>query len=299
MVHPYCTKGFAESLPHIGIAEEISAWGTHVLDRPILHTNDRDCCGVYPLIQFGRNIDFTAGLQHLNDRGYISGTFVLTEDQLKEIPKDLLHHVKPFKPHYVARSGINAYTRYHRRYVSKANRQVETGILDLKTHLDDWIKLYDYTANRHHFSSMHRFPRIHHETLATLEGITSIGAWVNDELVSAHIWAHDDRSAHSHLVASTEKGYETNAAYAVNDFSLKHFRSLDMINFGGSAGFDGKMDGLARFKSGFCNDIIQSYVIGIILNQPQYAQLSQQPSTFFPAYRDPFLTQEVHHEHSR
>ena len=298
MMHPYCTKEFAESLPHIGMAEAVPSWGTHVLRRPISNTPYFDSCGVYPITQF-QTTSLDDGIQHLKNLGLISCTLVLTEDQLKTIPANRWHHLKPFKPHYIARSGIKAYTRYHRRYVSKAARQVDVGLLDLNSHLDEWIELYTYTADRHNFSPLHRFPNGHHETLASLNGITAVGAWVDQKLVSAHIWAHDQSTAHSHLVASNEQGYDTNAAYAVNDFSLNHFRHLNIVNFGGSAGLDGQLDGLARFKSGFCNDVMQSYIAGIILDPEIYATLSPKATPFFPAYRDPFLLSEVPHEHSR
>ena len=299
MPHPYCTREFAESLPHIGQASHVPAWGTYALIRDINNSNHKDICGIYPITRLGDQINFQAGIDQLRNDGFVSITLVITPDQLSKIPSNLVDHLKPFKQHYIAKSGIRAYTRYHRRYVTKANKQVRTEILDLAVHLNDWINIYDHTADRNHFSAMHRFLRSHHETLATLNGITAIGAWLDDQLVSAHIWACDDRSAHSHLVASNDLGYKTNAAYAVNDFSLNHFRNMDIINFGGSAGLDGQLDGLARFKSGFCNDVAQSYIVGIILDQKKYKDLSPAQTTFFPAYRDPFLKQEVLHEHTR
>jgi hypothetical protein len=127
--------------------------------------------------------------------------------------------------------------------------------------------------------------------LANLEGVTTIGAWVGDDLVSAHIWARDDDCVHSHLAASSELGYATGAAYAVNHASIAHFSNARVINLGGNAGrLDDPNDGLARFKAGFADGTAQSYLCGAVLRPRDYEQLvdlfeANGPRDYFPAYR--------------
>jgi len=79
----------------------------------------------------------------------------------------------------------------------------------------------------------------------------------------------------------------------VNDASVNHFASLELLNFGGGAGtVDLAEDGLARFKRGFCNDLATAYLCGAVLDHDRYRELVQKkgvpPDTlFFPAYRAP------------
>lgn len=129
--------------------------------------------------------------------------------------------------------------------------------------------------------------------LQSQAGITAIGAWLADELVSAHVWVSDGRYVHSHLAASSDAGYKAGAAYAVYDASLRAFPAAELLNLGGGAGIgDDPDDGLARFKRGFANDSAQSYICGEILDRTRYEALSQYGGTggevtFFPAYRRP------------
>lgn len=295
MTHPYATVAYAQALSHWGNATWVPQWKTSVITRPI-EGSGFDAAGNYPFCVLAEDIDFIAGLEHLRAEGAIAVTLVLNEYHRPAL-ESLKPHVnllKPFKTHYVynREKGPIIYQTHHQRALKKAYKQVRVEVLDLKTHGNQWQALYDYLINELHLAGLHAFPAAHHHALAEMEGITAIGAWIEDELVSAHIWAGDGNTQHSHLVASNAKGYECRAGFAVNDFSIGHFTNARLLNFGGGAGNnDDASDGLVRFKRGFANDTAESYLCGIILDPVRYQLLTtsrnKTNSEYFPAYRAP------------
>jgi hypothetical protein len=224
----------------------------------------------------------------------ISVTLVLDDfhrPQLAEL-KRYFSVVNPFKSHHVLRNpSIFAYGKHHRYEVRRALAKVSVRLFDLSHHLSEWSSLYADLTGRHGFSGVHDFPSSHFDALCLLDGTQAIGAWLEDRLVSAHIWMSDGKYVHSHLAASSSDGYASRAAYAVNDASIRHFQGADLLNFGGAAGAgDDPCDGLARFKRGFANDLAPAFICGAVLDRPRYDELARRtaapPDTlFFPAYR--------------
>lgn len=292
LVHPYKTMKYAQSLAHWGEAFYVDAWQSPVILRKI-DGGGFDAAGVYPFCVLPKDADIAAGLARLKEHGAVSVVLVLDDFHRPQIQTLEPHFslLRPFKTHYVhdPKKGEVSYDSHHRRSLRKAQKQVKIGVLDLSKDWQNWHALYDYIIKDMGLTGLHAFPTAHHQVLFHLEGITAIGAWAGDELASAHIWAEDGETIHSHLVASNAKGYETRAAYAVNDFSIKHFSAAKIINFGGGAGIDNSEDdGLARFKRGFANDTAQSYLCGAVLDAEKYNELSSGKKTdYFPAYRVP------------
>jgi hypothetical protein len=161
--------------------------------------------------------------------------------------------------------------------------------------LDAWINAYSKIVRRHGLDAMHLLPQIHHETLAALPEVTALGAFIDDRLVSGHVWIRAGQWVRPHLAASSQVGLAVGAAYAVNEFALRHFGDCELINFGGTPGalgvpLDPAADGLIRFKRGFCNAVAPSYIAGAVLNPKAYDALCARAQestagTFFPAYR--------------
>lgn len=292
MIHPYATPAYAASLSHWGTPLMVPAWGTTVIVRDIGQSY-RDAAGTYPFAALGNASDIAAGLDFLHRQGMVSVVLVLDAFHCPPLEEMKKHFalLKPFKTHYVHRRDAEPvdYDAHHRRALRRALQHVRVGPLDLKRDWKQWQALYDVLIAKLNLNGLHAFPAGHHSALGDILGMSAIGAWSGDELVSCHVWASDGTFAHSHLVASNDKGYECQAAYAINDYSLKHFADHKIINFGGGAGLgDGEGDGLARFKRGFANATAQSYLCGAILDKQRYAELSAGKVTeFFPAYRAP------------
>lgn len=291
MRHPYATPEYAATLSHVGKPFEVPEWGTHVIVRPIAGGAE-DVVGCYPIAVLNQDADVLGGLERLKAAGFVSATLVCDDWHRPDHMRGF-DIVREFKSHYYMHKGpghsfAGGYYPHqeHRRKIRRSKRDVVCREIDLKTHLDEWIALYDTLVRRHILTGVHAFPRDSFKALADIQGITAVAGFVGDEMVSCNIWAVHEGRAHSHLVASNEKGYELRAAYAVTDFSIRHFADCDVINLGGSAGTGDKEDGLAQFKRGFSNATAPAWLCGAILNRDAYDLLSAGKTTdYFPEYR--------------
>jgi hypothetical protein len=304
MIHPYATEAYARSLSHWGEAVHVPEWGCHViaLDTPgardtpgALDTiGSKDAAGTYPLAIMSPDADLAGGLESLRRLGMVSVTLVLDEYHRPplEVLRKHFHVVNPFKTHHIHRNSLPfAYGKHHRYELRRALRQVSVRQFELGSHLPEWASLYADLTRRHELGGVHDFPPSHCEALVRLPGTTSIGAWMDGKLVSAHLWVSDGTFVHSHLAASNGDGYAAGAAYAVYDASISHFAEAELLNFGGGAGSsDDAHDGLSRFKKGFANEAVPAYICGAILNEARYHELVRRrgvptDTLFFPAYR--------------
>ncbi|MBS1189579.1 MAG: hypothetical protein H6R10_1371 [Rhodocyclaceae bacterium] len=296
MTHPYATQAYARSLSHIGAALMVPEWNTAVLTRKI-DAVQRDACGPYPITILPPDADLAGGINRLlQQTDLVSVTIVIDEYHHPSFATLGRHFdvVRPFKTHYVVDRSIGpaSPSRHHRYEISRALKRLKVDVFPLKQRLEEWITLYNQLIERHRLQAVHRFPRHYHETLAALSELTAVGAFVDDRLISAHLWIEKSGYVFSHLAASSEEGYALRAAYAVNDFSIQLFNSANIINLGGAAGRENDpKDGLARFKAGFSNAMVKSYICGKILDLKAYNRLSAAmspiESSFFPAYRAP------------
>jgi hypothetical protein len=294
MIHPYVCHKYAETLFHIGQALYIPEWQCSVLVRD---SGVRDAIGVYPITMLSPEADIVGGLTRLKELGLVTLTIVLDYhhiSKLKQINKHFMW-IKPYKKHYLNYPADDKF-KYdsHCRYeVKKAYKYVDVRLLDWKCDGLSWRKIYSFLSKRHQLFGMHLFPQKHHEYLGSSDGIVALGAWKENELVSAHIFATDGNQVYSHLAASSKNGYSCSASYAVNDTALSYFKGAEFINFGGVAGIkDDVNNGLAYFKRSFSNSVTSAYICGAILDVKLYNYLNRLKGTselinFFPPYRSP------------
>jgi lipid II:glycine glycyltransferase (peptidoglycan interpeptide bridge formation enzyme) len=117
----------------------------------------------------------------------------------------------------------------------------------------------------------------------------TIGAFVDDRLVAAHIWLKHGDIMYSHLAASNQAGYECGASYALYANAIERFDNCRVFDLGGVP--DGKKSlGLAKFKRGFANDERTNWLCGWVFNQPVYDELCSKNNLpkddlYFPSYR--------------
>lgn len=298
MTPPYASLDYALSLSHLGDPLAVPEWGGFVLTRPTQDGGHRDAVGPYPLTVLKHDADITEGLSQLRREGLVS--VVLVVDPLNS-PSEALKAFdvrRPFKTHqiYDPRLGKPAYGKHHRYEIRRAQRRVEVREIALQDHLPDWIALYDALIRRHGLTGAHAFPPACHRALAALPGLRAFGAFIEERMVSAHLFVTHEGQASSHLAASSEEGYAAGAAYAVNASALEVLGQEGAVNLGGGAGSgDDPGDGLARFKAGFANTTATAWLYGAILDPQAYQALSsdKRDSSYFPAYRGP-----IQHEQS-
>lgn len=295
MIHPYANPLYLKALSHIGRYVDVPAWGTGVLVRPILKkgepTGMLDAIGPYPITALALDADIPTGLDQLRRQGLISVTLVLDEWHR---PKDIsaFSVLNPFKTHFIHRGHSGGFGggykphKNHARQIAKAKKEVSLRYISLEDHLPTWCAMYADLADRRGFGPNHRFSADYFKAIAGIPGFETIAAFVGPDMVAANIWACHNGRATSHLVASTELGYETHAAYAMTDYAMMHFGDYDIINLGGCAGNDDSDKGLAQFKSGFSNAEAKAVIAGAILDIDRYGKLCDIPDLkFFPAYR--------------
>lgn len=305
MTHPYALAAYARSLAHVGRACPVPEWDSHVLTRPTPQGGRQDAIGPYPLTVIAKDADVAAGLARLKAVGLVSVVTVL-DDRLRPDLAALeaaFDTVRRFKSHYVhdRTQGPIVYDKHHRYEIRRALTRVSAREITLSDHRPAWAALYGQLADRHGLGGLHDFPLAHHAALAALPGLRAFGAFIEGDLVSAHLFVTHGGYAVSHLAASAPEGYRTGAAYAVNDLALAELTDCDAINFGGGAGFgDDPADGLVRFKKGFSNQVAPAWLCGAILDHTAYQNLSagHADGRFFPAYRGPRQL-ERSHEHQR
>lgn len=292
----YSQLQYAESLSQIGKAFHVPAWGTSVLLRKINET-EIDATGVYPIAAIRPNANFEDGLAYLREHKLISIVLVVDDfhrPALKSMQKqcDLF---KKFKTHYLYRPELGKleYDRHHRYEIKKAFKNVQVKKLALKNFLPEWKDLYQNLIQKQSLKGIHLFNDEHFSLLSEAQGVDTFSAWIENELVSCHIWVQNNGFAHSHLAASSTLGYQTSAAYAVNAAAIEHYANFKVVNFGGGAGFNDSLhDGLSKFKRGFSNAVASAHLLGIILNHEKYDKLVNEKQVrvdntleYFPAYR--------------
>jgi len=292
MTHPYASLSYAQSITRDGTPFAVPEWGCAVMSREI-EIDLIDATGTYPMTVLSPSADLAGGLERLRQAKFVSIVIVLDDYHRPTLPEldRNFDFVRPFKTHYVVDREIGDVfpSRHHRYEIKKALSAVNARGFDLFDELEQWVGLYQHLSKRHRLQGVHDLPRRHHEMLSVLPGVRAVGAFLEDELLAAHLWVEDGVHVHSHLAASSPQGYAVGAAYAVNDASIRLFANSKIINLGGGAGYeDNPADGLVRFKMGFVNATARSYLCGKILDKVNYARLSAAntaTSTFFPAYR--------------
>jgi hypothetical protein len=292
MTHPYASLAYAQAFGADFEPIYLPGMDIHVLKRRIGGTPYFDAMGPYPLsavtsVDRARD-DFAILASHR------LVSLVLVVDPMRAptflAMNKVFDQVKPFKDHFVREPSLDQpYSDHHRAKVRRAYRACETRIVSLADHLDDWSSLYDALSLKHQIGGIQAFDRRYFDSLAKLEPLM-IAAFIEEALVSAHIWIRYQGYAYAHLAASSQEGYRQSAAYAVYDHSFRHFadQGVRMVNLGGGAGIGAPSQGLTYLKQGFSTGTLPCYLCAKITDPEVYAKLSAGRQTaFFPAYRAP------------
>jgi hypothetical protein len=111
-------------------------------------------------------------------------------------------------------------------------------------------------------------------------------------IVGLHIWYLHEDVAYGHLGATSPRGYELMASYALYWFAVAHLRTrVRWLDLGAAAGLSdaGPDDGLRRFKAGWSTGVRPAYLCGRVFQPAAYARLVETrgsgATSYFPAYR--------------
>ena len=102
------------------------------------------------------------------------------------------------------------------------------------------------------------------------------------------VWYVQGDVAYYHLGASSEEGYDLRSSYAAFWASVAFFQDeMKALSLGAGAGVEDEEDGLTRFKKGWANGTLRTYLCGVVLDEKKYEKLAEGKDTdFFPAYRE-------------
>jgi hypothetical protein len=284
---------YAESLAEFGEPRRLTGAGGSVLLRSIPGTPWRDAMGTYPLFCCSRWESLADDL-HAMSSDAISASLVA--DPFGGHDDTLLaatfHVVLEYKPHYVIDFSKPYRPRpRHRDYARQALRRVQVDLVSPGgSFREDWRALYHHLTGRHRIGGIRAFSNKAFDLQLATPGVVAFRASLHGRTIAGHLWYVSGDVAYSHLLASSEAGYDLRAAYALHDAAIEHFRaSMRWVTLGGGTGLKPSSDGLVRFKSGWANATRTVKFCGRILDAGRYRAAVEQhglsPRGYFPAYR--------------
>ena len=293
----YSHPAYAASLAEFGCPRALPRSGGWLLERPITDTPYRDAMGCYPLFACNDWSKLDLDLEEL--RGELVSVAIVADPFGEHDPEHLRKCfptlVTPFKEHLVtdlSRSPESFVAAQHRRKARKALEQLNVQHCeDATLLLDDWIELYANLIQRHGIRGLTAFSAESFKAQLAVPGISMFRATDGDETVGITLWYTDRYVAYYHLGAYSERGYESEASFALFWRALEYFSSqgLKWLNLGAGAGVSGSNDGLTRFKRGWSTGTRTAYFCGRIFDQSKYDEaVSARNITatdYFPAYR--------------
>jgi hypothetical protein len=298
MAAGYCHRQYAESFSDVGQPRELPNCGGWLLDRAIPGSTQRDGMGCYPLFDCSNWAGVPVDLARLAE-ALVSVSLVV--NPFANVGQADLRRwfdvVIPFKQHYVTdlrRPVDDLVGRQHRRNLQKARGLVQVDACQSPLEfLDEWCGLYGHLAARHRITGIRAFSRAAFEKQLGVPGLVMFRALADEEIVGLHLWYVRDRVAYGHLGATSIRGYQLMASYALYWHAMEHFRSyVDWLDLGGVAGVseEESSDGLRQFKAGWATGTRQAFLCGRILQQDAYDRLSAERASstpsYFPAYRE-------------
>lgn len=295
MMHPYASREYAAAFESLARPLYVEALGSTFLLREVPGSGRIDAMGVHPVCVLTLR-DASAGLEALRAEGAVSLVFVT--DVLTQPPESVLRNafprVRPFKRHHLVDLAGDEprYVKHHRYEVRRAERLLDCRPFDLVASLPEWLELYAELVERHQIRGLQNLPRAHFERLAQLPGLVALAAFEAERMVGAHLFVQHEDLVYSHLAASSPRGYEIGAAYALNDYAIRSFREAGarLLDLGGAAGVRDAEEGLDFFKRGFATRSERCFLCAAVLDADAYEVLCEErgrSEEFFPAYRSP------------
>lgn len=297
LIDPYRSESYARCHETQGEPFYVAPWDTWLLRRPIEGTSYYDAISLYPSCRLPHLASIEKGLECLRQQKLVSLTLVTDPFQNPQFLLERASFKRFFKTHYLVdltRLHYMTFSRHHRYEIRKS--PCRSALLSFPDYLEEWMGLYAHLSQRHDFSPEGTLPRSYFEALTHVPQVVAVGSFLEEKLVSMHLWVHDGTHVFSHLAASHPNGYAQGAAYGIYHTAIEFFGShkefpFKAMDLGGCAGpHDDPANGLVRFKKGFSNQEIPVYVCGYILDPEVYLHLrGSNPGndSFFPIYREP------------
>jgi len=293
----YLHRGYATSFADVGTPCELPSCAGWIVERPIPGSALRDGMGCYPIFCCRDWAGLAEDLTSLSER-LVSLTLVT--DPFGHFSVEALRSwfdvVLPYKQHYVTDltfpTGVPR-SRRHERNCARALDHVQVErVLEPWRLGDEWVDLYGQLVAKHDITGTPAFsPRSLCQQL-TVPGLRMFKATAAGSVVGLHLWFIQGRVAYGHLGATSARGYDVMASYALYAFAIEQLRKeVNWLELGSSAGsIDSQAgQGLRQFKAGWATGTRPTFLCGRIFQPDAYARLVRNPQRFstsyFPAYR--------------
>jgi len=287
---------YAESFSEIGTPFYLPKSKGWLIKRKIPGTEYYDAMGPYPLL-FCENWEYLIEDINALKNDLVAVSFVI--GPLEKLPlehlEDNLDFFHKYRNHFLldtAQPVEKSISAGRRKTALKALHTVDVEFeIAPDINLDEWCCLYKNLIKTHNISGIREFSRNSFSKQIAIPSTYYFRAVKGEEVVGGALFYLQNNSAYYHLAASTEKGYELHAAYAVvwsaiNVLSYK-IRWIELQ--GGTSRNSEDSDGLSEFKRGWSNFEKKSYFCGKILNPQIYDFITNnkkiQTTQWFPAYR--------------
>jgi len=295
MTHLYSKKVYADASAELGPIVRIECLDIWVQVRDIPGTNLKDAIGLYPfslptepqspeqLRSELKNLDLLSlvlvAAPFLSDVSWLSSTFDMARVYKTQFTVEGAPEKRVFKKNI-------------RYVIRKAQAVCTVQKIELSDYLDRWCELYGTLITKHDLKGIHRFSRNYFESLANISEISTFGAFVDGNLVSASLWIEDANWVTGHLSGTNKIGYGTGANHALFDYVVRHYEGRN-INLGGAPDSPKQGTDLSLFKRKFANATQDSWICGIVADQSicnrlnQDRNINESQTDYFPAYRKP------------
>lgn len=290
----YMHPAYAASFEEIATPRELAHCGGWILARPIRGSGLQDGMGCYPLFTCRDWSRLPDDLEALSET-LVSLTLVTDPfgHYRVEDLEQAFDVVRLYKHHYVTdlAEAARPATRRHKRNTAKAMEALSLSQIDEPmAYARVWVELYGQLVERHRLTGLHAFSARCLERQLSVPGLRMFSASAEGHVVGLHLWYVQGEVAYGHLGATSARGLELMASYALYDFAMARLRSeARWLSLGGSPGRgDDTENGLSRFKKGWATGTRPVYLCGKVLQPEEYKRLTAgdpEPSEYFPAYR--------------
>lgn len=293
----YLHPGYGESFAEVGEVRHLRRSGAWMLTRTIPGSERRDALIGYPRLMcrdwgsLADDLTETAALANVVTVSALTDPLArASEDVLRAGFPDL---VRVHAQHYVADLLTFWPTRDHRRAVRSATQLVDIDIEEApQRRLASWERL----TGRSLYGAL-GLSRAALERQLAVPGCVGFTALAEDGPVAMAIVFVSDDGAHVHAIASSERGEELGARYALigaaaEDMAGRGLLALDLGPVSAAPDADAEAAGAeATFMDGWTETTRPSYLCGRIVDRVAYDELAHAAGTTgsatFPAYRDP------------
>jgi hypothetical protein len=291
----YRHPDFARSFQAFAEPVFLGRSGGALLARRIPGTALDDAIGPYPLFACADYAGLADDLRDLPD-GIIAVSAVV--DPFADAAPELaaaFDFCRAYKPHHVADLQVpfaDYMHRHHRRYSKRALAAVAVERASQpQAFTAEWSALYAGFCARRGIGGLRALSEAGFRLQLGVPGAHYFRALADGECVGGLVCMLDDDVAYAHLIATTPRGQELLAQYALYWHAIEHFRAhARWFNLGATPGTAAGQapGGLDAFKAGWATGAKSSWFCGKVRDRARYDALC--PATpadaYFPAYRE-------------